>query len=110
MKYDDDLLLRQLRQMQYPGTVDVVDSVMSRVRFLQPRQSAWHRWGRYVAGAAACILLLVSVNVFTFFMKDYNDPQIGSMLASVYSYDSYEFQSIEGYADMDYWSYYGEEE
>ncbi|MBR1792493.1 MAG: hypothetical protein IJ764_02500 [Bacteroidales bacterium] len=99
MKYDDDIMMQQLRQMQYPHAVNLVEGVMSQVRLSLPRPSVWHRWGRYVAAVAACVVVALSINVLIFFTKDYNEPQLTSMLASVYGYDQYMSQSIESYAD-----------
>ena len=42
MKYDDDIMMQQLRQMQYPHAVNLVEGVMSQVRLSLPRPSVWH--------------------------------------------------------------------
>ena len=82
-------ILNQLRDMRYPATIDVVAPVMEQVRnkpLLTPqRQTANHI--RHIATAvAACALLAVGINTTLLFTHDYDETQIGNMIADVYNY------------------------
>lgn len=85
----EDIFLQQLRDMRYPGDIDVVNAVMEQVRnkpllFTQPKQAG--RFRKILAGAAACAALAVAANVAHLYTRDYNEAQIGDMMAEVYDY------------------------
>ena len=65
----DDLLIQQLRELRYPGRVDVTEAVMADVRKrpLLVSESAKPKWSikRISAVAAALAILLVSINFVT---------------------------------------------
>lgn len=83
----DDILIQQLREINYPGQVDVTDRVMQQIAqrpLLVPAPA--HRWKRISIVAAACAALFVAVNFALIYTRDYNVSQIGSCLAEVYDY------------------------
>lgn len=85
-----DQTLEQLAKQQYPEKVDVVDRVMAQVEqhpYLQ-RVTPRFQWQRFSAIAAAAVVALVAVNV-VLFHSDYDDDGIGSMIAQVNDYSSW---------------------
>ena len=82
-------ILKQLRDMRYPATIDVVAPVMEQVRnkpLLTPQRTAPRRIRRISAAVAASLVLAVGVNVTLLFTHDYDEVQIGNMIADVYNY------------------------
>ena len=104
MKYTDDQILNDLRQINYPDDINIVDPVMQRLQFVPAHRSAWNRWGRHVA--AACLLLGLSVGIYHFLTPSHNDKQINEMFASAYNmnlddnFSSYE-DLLTSYYDED---------
>lgn len=89
---DIDKLIEDVKKRRYTNDVDIVDSVMKRIELLPQPQPLPNRnlWVRRIAySAAAAIALAVAVNVFLYFNKDYKEPQLCSMIASVYDYNPY---------------------
>ena len=100
---DIDNLLEQLKQKNYQGDTDIVSSVMQRIDKLPRPIPVWQQWGRRIAiSAAAAVALAVSVNLVLFFNKDYNEPQLCDMFASVYDFNAYD--TADDDADMLYLS------
>lgn len=106
MMTDEDIL-QQLRELNYPDKIDVVDAVMAQVRnkpllVPQPKHVSFQRWAIAVA---ACFVLAVTVNVSILFLRDFNEPQLSKDIAMVYNYtdaynsissdDSYDFGLVE---------------
>ena len=85
----DTDILNQLRDMRYPTSINVVAPVMEQVRnkpLLAPKPQTSHRLRRITTAVAACVLLAVGVNVMLLFTRDYDESQIGNMIAEVYNY------------------------
>lgn len=97
----DDLLIQQLRELKYPGKVDVTEAVMAEVRRrpLLVSEPAKSKWGikRISAVVAACAVVAVALNYVTTFTRTYDSTQIADDIATVYDYHA-------GYAEND--SYY----
>ena len=108
MKNDDELIMQPLRDMQYPREVDVSDHVMAIVRQMPTprRQTAWLRWGRYAAAAAA-LVIGISVVATIFQNRNYNEPQICDMMASVYD-SEYDFSDEYVSVDFDFFDYFAQ--
>lgn len=99
----DNDLLEQLRVMRYPYTVDVVDQVMEQVRnkpLLVLRQKSKSIFHRIAVAVAAVAILAVGINVTLLFTKDYNEDQIGNMIASVYDYHTDYGSTADVYEDL----------
>ena len=82
-------ILQQLRDMRYPGTIDVVDPVMQQVRnkpLLTPKHNTPQRIRRYSTAVAACLILAIGINVTLLFTRNYDEAQISNMIADVYNY------------------------
>lgn len=83
--------LEQLAGLEYPKKVDVVDRVMAEVGkkpYLRPA----HRnvsWQRISTVAAAAMVALVLVNVALFHFHSYDNEGMGSMIAQVNDYSSW---------------------
>ncbi len=93
----DDLLIQQLREINYPGQVDVTDAVMQQVRqrpILAPSRKTV-RWKQISWGIAACVVLFVAINITTLFTKEYNVSQIGNSIVELYDYQD-QYGSHEG--------------
>ena len=103
----DEDILQQLRELNYPDKIDVVDAVMAQVRnkpllVPQPKRVSFQRWA---VAVAACFVLAVTVNVSILFLRDFNEPQLSKDIAMVYNYtdaynsissdDSYDFGLVE---------------
>ena len=104
-----DQTLEQLARQQYPGKVDVVDRVMAQVEqhpYLQRVTPQRFGWQRFSAIAAAAVVALLAVNV-VFFHNAYDDDGIGSMIAQVNDYSSW--NSVEYAAVNPIESLYDEE-
>jgi hypothetical protein len=86
----DDLLIQQLRELRYPGRVDVTEAVMADVckRPLLVSESAKPKWSikRISAVAASLAILLVSINFVTIFTRSYDSAQLATDIASVYDF------------------------
>lgn len=88
-------IVEQLKRIEYPIKVDVVDSVMEKIgQSSQPvrRNTTLHLW-KYMGGVAACLAVALVINITIMFTKDYDEPSIGNMLAEVY-YDQYSVESM----------------
>lgn len=82
-------ILQQLRDMRYPGTIDVVAPVMQQVRnkpLLTPQFNKLQRIKRFSTAVAACLILAVGINVTLLFTRNYDEAQISNMIAEVYNY------------------------
>lgn len=85
----EDTLIQQMRAMNYPGKVDVVDAVMAQVAdrpLLAPAYARAQRWRRAAIAAAACALLAVGVNMVLLQTRQFDSGAIGGCLAEVYDY------------------------
>lgn len=85
----DDEALQTIRAMHYPDDIDVTDSVMAQVRktpLLIPQRQRRQRFQRIATVVAACAVLAVAFNVTMLYTRNYNEAQIGSLIASVYDY------------------------
>lgn len=109
----EDIYLQQLRDMRYPGDIDVVDAVMEQVRnkpLLVPQPSKTIRLRRIVASVAACAAIVLAINLTHLYTRDYNEAQIGDMMAEVYGFyddygstaDYYEMGAVELLYEEDY--------
>lgn len=103
-----DQTLEQLKQLNYPKQVDVVDKVMAQVSqkpYLRPVQ---HRplWTRIVATAAAAAVALLLVNVLSITLRSYDEAGMGNTLAQLNDYGSW--GSVEEVALNPYESLYEE--
>lgn len=85
---DDNLILQQLREINYPGHVDVTDAVMRQVANtpLTPTLRPHYRWRNISIGVAACAVLFVAINITRLFTHNYNEAQICSNLFEIYDY------------------------
>lgn len=103
--------LKQIAGQQCPYQVDVVDRVMAEV-CQKPYLRPVHRrvnWQRISAVAAAAVVALVVVNVAFFRTMGYDNEGLGSMMAQVNDYSSW--NTIEDAATDNPISYlYDEEE
>jgi len=97
----DDILIQQLRELNYPGKVDVAAAVMAEVRKrpLLVATPAKHKWGfkKISAVVAACAVLAVGFHFVYINTRDYNEMQLADDIATVYDFHA-------DYADGD--SYY----
>ena len=96
----EDILIQQLREINYPGPIDVTDAVMRQVGnkpFLVPQRHL--RWGRISVGVAACAMLFVSINITRLFTHEYDLAKISSALTEVYDY-----HADYGYGNESYYS------
>lgn len=83
----DEILIKQLREIEYPGQVDVTDAVMLQVRKTPiMAMSRRHTWRRVSVAAVASLALIFGINVALIYSRDYNVNQIGCSLAEVYDY------------------------
>ena len=85
----DDELMQLMRSMQYTEDIDVTAAVMEQVRkrpFLAPQTQRRQRFQRFSTAVAACAVLAVALNVTILFTRNYNEAQIGDVIASVYNY------------------------
>lgn len=94
-----DQQLKQLAACDYPHKVDVVDAVMRQVAakpYLQPvhRKMNWRLVG---TTAAAAVALAFVVNIALFNTRSYDEEGLGSMIAQVNDYSSW--NTIESAAD-----------
>lgn len=83
--------LEQLAAQQYPQKVDVVDRVMAEVS-KQPQLRPTYRkinWQRASAFAAAAVVALIAVNVLSVHTRSYDEADMGSMIAQVNDYSSW---------------------
>ena len=90
--------LQQLSKQQYPHQVDVVDRVMAEVgqkSYLQPVRRTVS-WQRISAIAAAAVVALLAINIAVFNSTSYDDEGLGSMIAQVNDYSSW--NTVEEYA------------
>lgn len=91
----EEVLVEQLKQLNYPHQVDVVDNVMEQVSrrpllsSKQRRLNVWH----IAIGVAACFAACFVVNMTLMLMKTYDEPSISNMLAEVY-YNDYTIESL----------------
>lgn len=82
-------ILQQLRDMRYPGTIDVVAPVMQQVRnkpLLTPQHNTPQRIKRFSTAVAACLILAIGINVTLLYTRNYDEAQISNMIAEVYNY------------------------
>ena len=105
---DIDKTLDELKQATCPYRVDVVDSVMAAVGTVPTlkvvsRRSPVTRWS---ITAAAALVLAVLLNVTLLYTHDYNEAEIGNMMAGVYSYgyaidnsDNSMFEFVESFCE-----------
>lgn len=105
---DIDKTLDEFKQTTCPYQVDVVDSVMATVGTVPAlkvvsRRSPVMRWS---IAAAAAVTLAVMFNVTLLFTRDYNEAEIGNMMAGVYSYgyttdnaDNSMFEFVESFCE-----------
>lgn len=93
----EDTLIQQMRDMRYPGQVDVVDAVMAQVSnrpILSPVALRAQRWHRAAMAAAACALLAVGINMTVMQTRHFDVKSISGCLAEVYDYHSdYTYES-----------------
>ena len=106
---DIDKTLDEFKQTTCPYQVDVVDSVMAAVGNAPTlkvvrRRSSLLRWS--MTAAAAAVVLAVMLNVTLLFTRDYNEAEIGNMMAGVYSYgyttdnaDNSMFEFVESFCE-----------
>ena len=83
----EDSLIQQMRDMRYPGQVDVADSVMAQVAsrpLLAPQHPHRMRWIAYAA--VACVLLAVGINIALQPVRQFDTRSISGCLAEVYDY------------------------
>ena len=103
MTMTDNDILQQIRDMRYPYTVDVVNQVMEQVRnkpLLVPRQTHGFNLRHVATAVAACLLLAVGINFTLLFTHDYNEAQIGNMIADVYAFHADYGSSADSYSDL----------
>ena len=100
-----DQTLEQLAHLQYPRQVDVTDRVMEQVMqrpYLQPQYSSsrGHSRGKLFRRigivAVAASLALVVINVTTVYTRSYDEDGMGSMIAQVNDYSSW--NTVEEFA------------
>lgn len=83
----EDSLIQQMRDMRYPGQVDVADAVMAQVAsrpLLALQHPQRRRWIAYAA--AACALLAVGISVALRSSQQFDSSSISGCLAEVYDY------------------------
>lgn len=83
--------LKMMASQQYPHKVDVVDSVMDYAMqhpYMQRRRTM-SMWQRVSIVAAAAAIALVLVNVTYTYTRNYDEEGMGSMLAQVNDYSSW---------------------
>ncbi len=94
----DDRLIQELRELRYPGQVDVTEAVMAEVRqrpllVAQPTQRRWY-WKKISVAVAACVAVAVGLGVMSLFTQSFDEQQMASDIATVYDYHA-------GYAESD---------
>lgn len=89
MKLDltDELLKREIQDLQYPNDIDVVDAVMSEIKTRPFMIDSKRRTLRKaIAISAACLVLAISIPV-AWAGNSVDEHAIGSMLDQVYAFD-----------------------
>ena len=93
----DEELTQLIRSINYPDDIDVTAAVMEQVRktpILAPVKQRRQRFQRFATAVAACAVLAVAFNVTMLYTRNYNEAQIGDVIASVYNYHAdYEINS-----------------
>ncbi len=91
--------LSEMRKLECPIQVDVVDAVMEQVS-KQPIMVSHKR--RNLIIAAACLAAVLLVNVTLYFTRGYNEDAVGNVLADVYDYNTnYGLDDQAAYQQMD---------
>lgn len=102
-------IIQQLRDMRYPHDIDVTDAVMAQVSktpLLVAKPEPRFKVSHLVATVAACVAIVLTINITALYTHDYNEQSIGNMIAEVYNYhadygeltasvSSYDFGAIE---------------
>lgn len=100
MTKQEDILIQQLREINYPSPIDVTDAVMRQVGNKPILVSKRHfSWGRISVGVAACAILFVGINITRLFTHEYDLTQISTALTEVYDY-----HADYGYGSESYYS------
>ncbi|MBP9991279.1 MAG: hypothetical protein KBT45_07630 [Bacteroidales bacterium] len=100
LDFDVESALNDMRKMEYPVQVDVVDAVMEQVS-KQPILVPARKHRIWVI-AAACIAALLLVNVSLYLFRGYNEESVGTVLADVYDYNTnYGLDDQAAYQQMD---------
>lgn len=86
----EELIIEQLRELRYPGTIDVTSAVMDQVRNkpLLVRTSAPSKARRITISIAACLICAIGINVALLFLRSYDNVQIGNAIAEVYDFNA----------------------
>lgn len=82
--------LDELKRLNYPREVDVVEPVMAEVRkrpYLMPRRR--HVWVRRLTLSAAAVAAVAIFAVPALINRSYDEDGIGEMIASVQDYSYY---------------------
>ncbi len=86
----DDMFIQQLRELRYPGKVDVIQAVMAEVKKkpLLVAEPPKPKWGfkRVSAVVAACAVFAVGIRFASMYTRTYDSAQIADDLAAVYDY------------------------
>ncbi len=87
---NDDTLIQQLRELKYPGKIDVTEAVMVQVRkkpllVSVPAKPKWN-YKRIVVAVAACVVLAVGVELVYTLTRSYDSAQIADDIATVYDF------------------------
>ncbi len=95
----DDFLIQQLRELSYPGRVDVTQAVMAEVRKrpLLVAEPALHKGMIRKLSVAVAACAVIAVGLFYFmpsYLRTYDNGQIATEIATVYDYHA-------GYAEED---------
>ena len=100
LDFDVESALNDMRKMEYPVQVDVVDAVMEQVS-KQPLLAPAPKRRVWVI-AAACLAALLLVNVSLYLFRGYNEESVGTVLADVYDYNTnYGLDDQAAYQQMD---------
>lgn len=102
--------LDELRKLEYPKQVDIVDAVMNEVSqrpYLQPKHKKAF-WQRISAIAAVAAIAIVIINIAIFPPHNYDDEQLGTMIAQVNDYASYSSWGTIEEAALDQQMYFDE--
>lgn len=87
----ENLFIQQLKELHYPGHIDVANAVMAEVRKkpLLVAPPAKSKWGvrRITAVVAACAVIAVAFNfTLTFLHQTTNPAQLADDIAAIYNY------------------------
>lgn len=97
-----DARLAQMRKVKCPYRVDVTNKVMETIASQQAKPkvvSIRHRWYRYAAVVAACIVAVVVINVTLLYTHSFDEDQLCVLVTDAYGYDPFSSDNVSSLSD-----------